>query len=85
MSAFLLIYTELHPAQVDLYTIRGQSDVGTQSLTVIKFLILKEENASSSLRLLQYFLTSIRTHLTLGKTENCKKWQLKIKSRSISI
>ena len=35
-------YTELHSAQVNLYTIFERSGLGTRSLAVIKFLILKE-------------------------------------------
>ena len=37
-------YTELHSAQVNLYTIFERSDLGTRSLAVSKFLILKEVN-----------------------------------------
>ena len=39
-------YTELHSSQVNMYTIFERSDLGTQSLAVLKFLILKEVNAS---------------------------------------
>ena len=46
---------ELHPAQVNLYTTQERSDLGAQSLTVIKFLILKEDNANLILRLYNTF------------------------------
>ena len=55
------ILAGLHPAQVNLYTTKEQSDVGTQSLTEIKLLALKDENANLMLRFSQYFLASIRS------------------------
>ena len=54
-------YTELHPAYVNLYTTQERSDLGTESFTLIRFLILYEENANLILRLLQYLLTNVRT------------------------
>ena len=33
-------YTQLHPAQVNLYTIKGRSDLGTESFT---FMLRKAE------------------------------------------
>jgi len=50
-----------HPAQVNLYTTQERSDLGTQSLTEVKFLTLKDENSNLMLRFLQYVLASIRT------------------------
>ena len=54
-------YTELHPAQVNLQTTEERSDLGTESFTLIKSLILKEENANLIVRLLQYLLINVRT------------------------
>ena len=54
-------YTELHPAQVNLQTTEERSDLGTESFTLIKSLILKEENANLIIRLLQYLL--IKVHI----------------------
>ena len=38
---------ELHSAQFNLYTTSERSDLGTASLTLIKALMLKEENIIS--------------------------------------
>ena len=46
---------------MNLFTTQEQSELGKQSLTEIKFLTLKDENANLMLRFLQYFLASIRT------------------------
>jgi len=54
-------YTELHPAHVNLYTTQERSDLGTESLTFIRFFTLKEENANLIVRLLQYLLINVRT------------------------
>jgi len=53
-------YAELHSAQINLYTTLERNDLGTESLTFIKFLILNEENTNLMLRFLQYRLTMVR-------------------------
>ena len=70
------IYTELHPAQVNLQTTQERSDLGTESFTLIKSLILKEENANLIVRLLQYFLINVRT-LRWAKLEKGRYGSLK--------
>ena len=69
-------YTKLHPALINLYTTQERSDFGTQSLTEIKFLVLKEENTNLILRFLQYFLTSVPT-LRWVKLESVRNCNLK--------
>jgi len=69
-------YTELHPAQVNLYTTQERSDLGTESLTFIRFFILKEENANLIVRLLQYLLINVRT-LRWAKLEKGRYGSLK--------
>ena len=54
-------YTELHPSQVNIYGTQERRDLGTESFTFIRFLILKEDNASLILRLLQYLLINVQT------------------------
>ena len=39
-------YAELHSAQINLYAKLQRKDIGTESLTFIKFLILKEEHTN---------------------------------------
>jgi len=70
------MYTELHSAQVNLYTIVKRSDLGTESLAVIKVLILKEVNASLISRSSHFKLFSEHTHLTLSKIRNVKNYLL---------
>ena len=69
-------YTDLHPAQVNLYTTQERSDLGTESFTLIRFLILDEENANLILRLLQYLLTNVQT-LRWAKFERGRYGSLK--------
>ena len=67
-------YTELHSAQVNLYTIFERSDLGTRSLAVIKFLILKEVNDNLTIIILSRHLsTRVREHLFSDKNSHIYK------------
>ena len=67
---------ELHPAHLNLYTTQERSDLGVESFTLIRLLILNEENANFMLRLLQYLLTNVRT-LRWAKFERGRYGSLK--------
>ena len=53
-------YTELHPSHVNLQATQERSDEGTESLTLIRFLIVQEADASFIVKLLQYLLINVQ-------------------------
>ena len=69
-------YAELHSAQINLYTTLELYDLGTESLTFIKFLILNEENTNLMLRFLQYRLAMVRI-LRWAKLDKARYGSLK--------
>ena len=70
-------HKELHLAHVNFYATREQSDLGAEYFTLIRILILNEENAQLMLRLLQYLLINVRTlrwaKLVRGRYGSLKK------------